>query len=255
VERAVRYEIERQAAVLDAGERVVLETRHFHEDTGATTAGRSKEEAQDYRYFPEPDLVPVAPSREWVEQIRAALPELPAARRARLKAEWGLSGLDLAALANAGAVDLVEQTVAAGASPADARKWWLNELVRRANESGTELAQLPITPGDVAEIAALVASGQLNDKLARQVIEGVLAGEGTPAEVVAARGLAIVSDEGALTKAVDEAIAANPEVAQRVRDGRVAAAGALVGAVMKATRGQADAARARELILARLGQS
>jgi aspartyl-tRNA(Asn)/glutamyl-tRNA(Gln) amidotransferase subunit B len=255
VERAVRYEIERQAAVLDAGERVVLETRHFHEDTGATTAGRSKEEAQDYRYFPEPDLVPVAPSREWVEQIRAALPELPAARRARLKAEWGLSGLDLAALTNAGAVDLVEQTVAAGASPADARKWWLNELVRRANESGTELAQLPITPGDVAEIAALVASGQLNDKLARQVIEGVLAGEGTPAEVVAARGLAIVSDEGALTKAVDEAIAANPEVAQRVRDGRVAAAGALVGAVMKATRGQADAARARELILARLGQS
>ena len=127
--------------------------------------------------------------------------------------------------------------------------------MRRANESGTELAQLPITPGDVAEIAALVASGQLNDKLARQVIEGVLAGEGTPAEVVAARGLAIVSDEGALTKAVDEAIAANPEVAQRVRDGRVAAAGALVGAVMKATRGQADAARARELILARLGQS
>ena len=254
VEQAVRYEIERQAAVLDAGGRVVLETRHFHEDTGATTAGRSKEEAQDYRYFPEPDLVPVAPAREWVEQIRAALPELPSARRARLKAEWGLSDTDLAALHNAGAVDLVEQTVAAGASPADARKWWLNELVRRANESGTELAHLPITPGDVAGVAALVASGALNDKLARQVIEGVLAGEGTPAEVVAARGLAIVSDGGALMTAVDEAIAANPEVAQRVRDGRVAAAGALVGAVMKATRGQADATRARELILARLGQ-
>jgi aspartyl-tRNA(Asn)/glutamyl-tRNA(Gln) amidotransferase subunit B len=254
VERAVRYEIERQAAVLDEGAPVALETRHFHEDTGVTTAGRSKEEAQDYRYFPEPDLVPVAPSREWVEQIRAGLPELPLARRARLTAEWGLSGTDFAALHNVGAVDLVERTVAAGASPADARKWWLGELARRANESGTALAELPITPADVARVAALVASGELNDKLARQVIEGVLAGEGTPDEVVAARGLAIVRDEGALTAAVDEAIAANPEVAQKVRDGRVAAAGVLVGAVMKATRGQADAARARELILARLGQ-
>ncbi|HYA53885.1 MAG TPA: Asp-tRNA(Asn)/Glu-tRNA(Gln) amidotransferase subunit GatB, partial [Streptosporangiaceae bacterium] len=254
-ERAVRYEIERQAAVLDAGMPVALETRHFHEDSGVTTAGRSKEEAQDYRYFPEPDLVPVAPSREWVEQIRAALPELPSARRARLEAEWGLSDRDFAAIHNAGAVDLVARTVEAGASPADARKWWLNELVRRANESGTDLADLPITPADVARVAALVASGELNDKLARQVIGGVLAGEGTPDEVVAARGLAIVSDEGALTAAVDEAIAANPEVAQKVRDGKVAAAQALVGAVMKATRGQADAARARELILARLGQS
>jgi len=254
-ERAVRYEIERQAARLDAGIPVTLETRHFHEDSGVTTAGRSKEEAQDYRYFPEPDLVPVAPSREWVEQIRAALPELPSARRARLKADWGLSDRDFAAMHNAGAVDLVARTVEAGASPADARKWWLNELVRRANESGTDLAELPITSADVARVAALVASGELNDKLARQVIEGVLAGEGTPDEVVAARGLAIVSDEGALTAAVDEAIAANPEVAQKVRDGKVAAAGTLVGAVMKATRGQADAARARELILARLGQS
>jgi aspartyl-tRNA(Asn)/glutamyl-tRNA(Gln) amidotransferase subunit B len=254
VERAVRFEIERQAALLDAGTPVTLETRHFHEDTGVTTAGRSKEEAQDYRYFPEPDLVPVAPSRDWVEEIRAALPELPSARRARLKAEWGLSGLDFAALQHAGAVDLVARTVEAGATPADARKWWLNELVRRANESGTDLADLPITPADVARVAALVASGELNDKLARQVIEGVLAGEGTPDEVVAVRGLAVVSDEGALLAAVDEAIAANPEVAQKVRDGKVAAAGALVGAVMKATRGQADAARARELILQRLGR-
>jgi aspartyl-tRNA(Asn)/glutamyl-tRNA(Gln) amidotransferase subunit B len=254
VERAVRYEIERQAAVLDAGTPVALETRHFHEETGVTTAGRSKEEAQDYRYFPEPDLVPVAPSREWVEQIRAALPELPSARRARLKAEWGLSDSEFTMIHNAGAVELVAQTVSAGAAPADARKWWLGELARRANEAGRELAELPITPGDVARVSALVASGALNDKLARQVIEGVLAGEGTPDEVVAARGLAIVSDDGALLAAVDEAIAANPEVAQKVRDGKLAAAGALVGAVMKATRGQADAARARELILARLGQ-
>jgi aspartyl-tRNA(Asn)/glutamyl-tRNA(Gln) amidotransferase subunit B len=254
VERAVRSEIERQAAVLDAGARVVQETRHFQEGTGVTTAGRSKEEAQDYRYFPEPDLVPVAPSREWVEQIRASLPELPSARRARLRAEWGLSDREFSMLHNAGAVDLVAATVAAGAEPADARKWWRGELAREANKSGADLADLPITPADVARVAALVADGTLNDKLARQVIEGVLAGEGRPDEVVARRGLAIVSDDGTLMAAVDEAIAASPEVAEKVRAGKLAAAGALVGAVMKITRGQADAARAQELILKRLGQ-
>ncbi len=252
VERAVQFEIERQAAVLDTGGRIVQETRHFHEDTGTTTPGRSKEEAQDYRYFPEPDLVPVAPPADWVAQIRAGLPEVPSARRARLQQEWGLSDLDMAALRNAGALDLMAETVAAGASPSDARKWWLGELARRANEAGAELTDLAITPAQVACVAELVASGTLNDRLARDVIDGVLAGEGGPDEVVAARGLAVVSDEGALIAAVDEAIAANPDVAARIREGRVAAAGVLVGAVMKATRGQADAARVRALIIERL---
>ncbi len=252
VERAVHFEIERQAAVLGAGGRVIQETRHFHEDTGTTTSGRSKEEAQDYRYFPEPDLVPVAPPRDWVERIRAALPEAPAARRARLRADWDLSEADMTALTNAGALDLVAETVAAGASPADARKWWLGELARRANEAGAELTALAITPAQVARVAAVVAAGTLNDQLARQVIDAVLAGEGGPDEIIKTRGLAVVSDEGALAQAVDEAIAANPDVAARIRDGRVAAAGVLVGAVMRATRGQADAARVRELILARL---
>jgi len=252
VERAVEFEIERQAAVLDAGGRVIQETRHLHEDTGTTTSGRSKEEAQDYRYFPEPDLVPVAPPRDWVEQIRASLPEAPAKVRARLRAEWNVSALEMDAIVNAGALDLVVQTVAAGASPADARKWWLGELSRRAHDLGTELTALPITPAQVARIAELVAAGTLNDRLARDVIDAVLAGEGDPDAIVEARGLAVVSDEGALTAAVDEAIAANPEVAAKIRDGKIAAAGVLVGAVMKATRGKADAARVRELILERL---
>jgi aspartyl-tRNA(Asn)/glutamyl-tRNA(Gln) amidotransferase subunit B len=255
VERAVAFEIERQAAVLDGGGRIKQETRHFHEDNGSTTAGRSKEEAQDYRYFPEPDLVPLAPPRDWVEQIRASLPELPSARRARLQQDWGITAAEMTDIRNAGALDRVEQTIAAGASPADARKWWLNELARRANDTGAELANLPITPSDVAMVAELVASGALNDRLARQVIEGVLAGEGTPDQVVAARGLAVVSDDTALTAAVDEAIAAHPGVADKIRGGKVAAANALVAAVMKATRGQADASRVRELILARLTQS
>jgi aspartyl-tRNA(Asn)/glutamyl-tRNA(Gln) amidotransferase subunit B len=252
VERAVSFEIERQAAVLDEGGRIKQETRHFQEDSGITTPGRSKEEAQDYRYFPEPDLVPVAPPRDWVEEIRASLPEVPSVLRARLRAEWNLSELELNALLNAHALELVVQTVAAGASPADARKWWLGELGRRANQAGVDPAELAITPAQVARLAELVSSGALNDRLARDVIDGVLAGQGGPDEVVAARGLAVVNDEGALTTAIDAAIAAHPDVAAKVRDGKIPAAGVLVGAVMKATRGQADAARVRELILARL---
>ncbi len=252
VERAVRFEITRQAGVLDADGRVVQETRHWHEDTGETTPGRSKEEAEDYRYFPEPDLVPLAPSSDWIEELRATLPESPAARRVRLQADWQVTPAELQAVSNAGALDLVAATVDAGASPADARKWWLGEVARRANEEGVDLSALPITPGDVARIVSLVREGALNDRLAREVISGVLAGEGTPDEVVAARQLVVVSDEGALTSAVDAAIAENPDIADKVRGGKVAAVGALVGAVMKATRGQADATRVRELLLERL---
>ncbi|MEV1286416.1 Asp-tRNA(Asn)/Glu-tRNA(Gln) amidotransferase subunit GatB [Micromonospora sp. NPDC049679] len=253
VERAVRSEILRQAAVLDAGGRIVQETRHFHEDTGDTTPGRSKETATDYRYFPEPDLVPIAPDPAWVAELKSALPELPRLHRRRLQEQWGLSDLDMQSVLNAGAVELIEETVAAGATPAGARKWWLGELARRANESGVELAAVGATPAHVAELQRLVDEGKLNDKLARAVLEGVVAGEGTPTEIMSARGLGVVSDTGALTAAVDEAIAANPAIADKIRDGKVAAAGALVGAVMKTTRGQADAKTVRDLILARLG--
>ncbi|NYG56478.1 Asp-tRNA(Asn)/Glu-tRNA(Gln) amidotransferase subunit GatB [Nocardioides perillae] len=252
VERAVRYEVQRHAAVLAGGGTVLQETRHWHEDTGVTTSGREKSDAEDYRYFPEPDLVPVAPSRAWVEELRGTLPENPTERRARLQAAWGFSDLDMRDTVGAGALGLVEETVAAGASPQAARKWWLGELARRANETGREIGDLGVTPADVAAVQAMVQAGSLNDGLARQVFDGLVAGEGTPEEVVAARGLAIVSDEGALTAAVDKAIADNPDVAQKVRDGKVAAAGALIGAVMKEMRGQADAGRVRTLVLEKL---
>ncbi len=252
VERAVRFEVRRHAAVLAAGRRVVQETRHFHEDTATSTPGREKSDAEDYRYFPEPDLVPVAPEVQWIEQLRESLPELPAAHRKRLQAEWGLTDFAMQSLVNAGALTVVEATVAAGASHAAARKWWMGDLARAANLHGVELAELPMTPADVARLDALVTAGTLNDTLARQVVEGVLAGEGHPDDVVAARGLQIVSDEGALADAVDAALAANPGVADRIRGGKVQAAGAIVGAVMKATGGQANAARVRELVLERV---
>jgi aspartyl-tRNA(Asn)/glutamyl-tRNA(Gln) amidotransferase subunit B len=253
VERAVRYEMQRQAGVLLGGQHIVQETRHWHEDTGVTTSGREKSDAEDYRYFPEPDLVPVAPSREWVEELRGTLPEPPREKRSRLQKEWGFSDLEMRDTIGAGAMGLVEDTIAQGAAPQAARKWWLSEMARRANDSGVEIADLGVTPADVARVQALVDEGRINDKLARQVFDGLLAGEGTADEIVEARGLAIVSDEGALSSAVDNAIAANPDVAAKIRDGKVAAAGALIGAVMKEMRGQADAGRVRELILEKLG--
>ncbi|MGW6400538.1 Asp-tRNA(Asn)/Glu-tRNA(Gln) amidotransferase subunit GatB [Streptomyces sp. NPDC055134] len=255
VERAARYEIQRHAAVLSSGGTIVQETRHFHEEDGSTTAGRIKDNAEDYRYFPEPDLVPVAPARAWVEELRSELPEMPRVRRNRLREEWGVSEHDMQSILNAGAVDPIVATIEAGADSVSARKWWMGELARNANESGTALDELPITPAQVARVTALVSAGDLNDKLARQVIEGVLAGEGDPDTVVEKRGLKVVSDEGALGAAVDEAIAGNAGIADKIRGGKVAAVGALVGAVMKATRGQADAARVKELILEKLGVS
>ena len=253
IERAVRYEIQRQGAILSEGGTVIQETRHFHEEDGSTSPGRPKSDAEDYRYFPEPDLVPVAPSREWVEELRASLPELPVAKRRRLREEWGFADMEMRDVVNAGALELIENTVAAGTQPAAARKWWMGELARYAKENETALDELAVTPAQIAQLQSLVDSGRLTDKLARQVLEGVLAGEGDPEAVVNARGLEVVSDEGALTAAVQEALAANPDVVEKIRGGKVQAAGALVGAVMKATRGQADAARVRELIMELVG--
>jgi aspartyl-tRNA(Asn)/glutamyl-tRNA(Gln) amidotransferase subunit B len=252
VERAIRFEMGRQASVLDEGGRIVQETRHFHEDTGVTTPGRSKEEATDYRYFPEPDLVPLAPDADWVQRLRATLPELPAQRRARLAGELGATDFELESMTNAGVLDLVAATAGAGAPVAEARNWWLGYLAQKANEAAVDPADLAITPAQVARVVALVEDGTLSTGLARQAVDGVLETGADVDAVVAERGLVRVSDVDALGAAVDAAIAAQPDVAEKIRGGKVQAAGALVGAVMKATRGQADAATVRELILQKL---
>ncbi|BBZ38387.1 Asp-tRNA(Asn)/Glu-tRNA(Gln) amidotransferase subunit GatB [Mycobacterium conspicuum] len=254
VEVAVRYEMQRQAAVLASGGRIIQETRHFQEAGGYTSPGRAKETAQDYRYFPEPDLEPVAPSRELVERLRQTIPELPWLSRKKIQQEWGISDEVMRDLVNAGAIELVTATVEHGASAEQARAWWGNFLMQKANEAGVPLEELSITPAQVAAVVALVDEGKLSTKLARQVVEGVLAGEGEPEQVMTARGLALVRDDSVTQAAVDEALAANPDVAEKIRGGKVAAAGAIVGAVMKATRGQADAARVRELVLKACGQ-
>ncbi|KGF01411.1 Asp-tRNA(Asn)/Glu-tRNA(Gln) amidotransferase subunit GatB [Actinomyces sp. S4-C9] len=252
IEKAVRYEISRQAQVLADGGEVVQQTRHFHAEDGTTSAGRDKSDAEDYRYFPDPDLGPIVASPEWVERLRGGLPELPAVRRRRLRDEWGFSELEMRDVVNAGAIDLIEDTVSAGASSAAARKWWMGELSRVAREAEVELEELAVTPAQVAELQTLVDDGKINDKLARQVLEGVLAGEGDPAEVVDSRGLAVVSDDGPLIAAVEAAMADNPDVVDKIRGGKMAAIGALMGPIMKATRGQADAKRVRELIMERI---
>jgi len=250
VERAVRYEIQRQAAILAGGGTITQETRHWHEDTGATSAGRPKSDADDYRYFPEPDLLPVVPAPELIEELRAALPEKPAERRRRLKADWNFSDLEFQDVVNSDLLNEITETVAQGASPQTARKWWTGEIARLANIADAEPTSL-VTPTQVAELQLLIDDGTLTDRLARQVLEGVIAGEGSPREVVDARGLAVVSDDGALIAAIDEALKSQPDVMEKIREGKVQAAGAVIGAVMKAMQGKADAARVRELVLER----
>lgn len=252
VEQAVRFEMQRQAACLVNGVEIIQETRHYQEADGTTAKGRPKETMADYRYFNDPDLPPVLAPAEWVEEIRATLPEMPWIRRARIQEEWNLRDEEMRDLVNAGALDLIIATVEAGATPTEARSWWVAYLAQKANEAGTDLEGLPVTPEQVARVVSLINDGKLTNKLARQAVDGVLAGEGDVDEVVASRGLEVVRDDGAIEKAVDEALAANPDIVEKYRAGNRKVTGAIVGAVMKATRGKADPAQVNKLIAARL---
>ncbi|MGO1347179.1 MAG: Asp-tRNA(Asn)/Glu-tRNA(Gln) amidotransferase subunit GatB, partial [Bifidobacterium psychraerophilum] len=242
------YEIRRQAAILDAGGEILQETRHWDESSQSTAGGRVKSDADDYRYFPDPDLVMVHVTSDHIEELAKQMPEMPRERRARLKSEWGFSDLEMRDAVNADALDLIEATVQAGAKAAGARKWWMGELSREANARDLTLAELPITPEDVAQVEALIAKGSLNDKLAKQTVSGVLAGEGTPEEVVSKHGYQVVSDDGALLSAIDEAFAANPDIVEKLKAGNMKPMGAIIGSVMKATHGQADAKAVRSIV-------
>lgn len=252
VEQAVRFEMQRQAACLVNDVEIIQETRHYQETDGTTSRGRVKETMADYRYFNDPDLPPVIAPAEWVEEIRATLPEMPWIRRARIQEEWKLKDEEMRDLVNAGALDLIIETVEAGASSGEARSWWVSYLAGKANEAGVELTALEITPAQVARVIALVGEGKLTTKLARQAVDGVLAGEGDVDKVIADRGLEVVRDDSAIEAAVDEALAANPGVVEKYKAGNTKVTGAIVGAVMKATRGKADPAQVNQLIAKKL---
>ena len=237
IEKTIQYEIRRQAARLDDGKEILQETRHWDEATQTTAGGRLKSDADDYRYFPDPDLVMLHITKEHIEEM---------------KSEWGLSDLQMRDILNADALDLIEETVKAGAKAAGARKWWLGELSREANAKGVSLEELPITPADIAEVEKLIADGKLNDKLAKQTVEGVLKGEGTPDEVVRKHDYKIVEDNGAIEAAVDAAFEANPDVVEKLKSGNMKPMGVIIGAVMKATRGQADAKAVTKVVMGKI---
>ncbi len=252
IEKTIVYEIRRQAALLTDGGEVLQETRHWDEASQTTAGGRVKTDADDYRYFPDPDLVMLHITKEHIERIAKDMPEMPRERRNRLQGEWKFSDLEMRDVINADALDLIEDTVKAGATASGAKKWWLGELSREANAKGVSLEELPITPADVAEVEKLIASGKLNDKLAKKTVSGVLAGEGTPDEVVKKHGYEVVQDTGALEAAVDKALADNPDIVEKLKSGNMKPMGAIIGAVMRATKGQADAKAVSGLVMKKL---
>jgi len=259
IERGIRAELARQEKIITGGGQVEQETLHFDPDSGSITSLRSKEEAHDYRYFPEPDLVPVAIGPEMIEAARADMAELPAARAERLEAEVRLSTESARALAFRGELgDFFEQALAsAGGAPAEVppqalANWLTVELVPRL-EDIEDPAQSLVTPRALASLVALVSAKRVSVGVGRQVLDRLVADGGDPAEIVASEGLAAIADEGELARIVAEALAANEDAAERVRAGNDKAIGPIVGHVMRETKGRADGAEVSRLIHAQLG--
>ena len=255
VERAITFEIERQAEILDAGGELVMETRGWSDDRGETYRMRAKETSDDYRYFPEPDLPPLRVGRAWLDEIRAALPELPADRRARYREQLGLSAYDAAVLgADPDAARLFEAVLETDAAlePKAVANWVTGEYLRICNARPAESAPSEV-PAQVAALIRLVVDGTISRANGKEVLEAHLASGGPVAEIVAARGFRQISDSGALGEIVDAVIAANPAAAADVRAGKAQAIGFLVGQAMKQTRGQANAAIVQAALHERLG--
>jgi aspartyl-tRNA(Asn)/glutamyl-tRNA(Gln) amidotransferase subunit B len=257
--RALEYEIDRQGALLDAGDAVVQETRHWDEAGGATYTMRTKEEADDYRYFPEPDLVPVAPDGAMRERVRTSMPELPAARRARLVEDWGIGEHEARVLVDTpGLAEFAEAAVAAlrGGAPKDVVNWCTGDLLGYLHETGLAPGALPLAPDGLAELVDLVADGTLSRNLAKEVLAECLREPKRPKQVVEERGLAQVSDEGELASVVDAILAAHPDVVDEYRSGddkaRKKKRGFLMGEAMKATKGQGNPQLLNRLLDTRL---
>jgi aspartyl-tRNA(Asn)/glutamyl-tRNA(Gln) amidotransferase subunit B len=253
LERALHFEIERQTKALEAGETITQETRHWDEDSGSTKSMRSKEEAFDYRYFPEPDIPALEPGEEWIAKIQADLPELPRARRARYETDDGLKP-DVARVlvGDRASSALFDETVALGADPKAAANWITQDLAGSLNKLGVDPAASPVTAQHIADLIALVADDTVSGAGAKQALEEAVA-TGDPITVIVERkGLTQVSDSGALGAIADEVLAENPEVVEQFRGGKEAVIGFLVGQVMKKSAGSANPKLAKELLLERL---
>jgi aspartyl-tRNA(Asn)/glutamyl-tRNA(Gln) amidotransferase subunit B len=239
VGRALTFEIERQSKALDAGQRLVQETRHFDEGSGVTKTLRSKEEAFDYRYFPEPDLVPIEPDPSWIDSLRSALPELPRARRERLASAHELTAEQAAIVgASTDSLKYFEQLLGVGVSPRDAAVWMAGELARALNTAGLGIVESRIDAAALAALIKLVADGTINLNTAKKVFQDAFESGGDPSALVAERGLAQVSDEGPIKAAIAEVLAANPKEVERFKAGEEKVVGFLMGQAMKALKGQ-----------------
>jgi aspartyl-tRNA(Asn)/glutamyl-tRNA(Gln) amidotransferase subunit B len=252
VRRCMEYEMARQARVLDAGENVIQETRTWDEGKGVTLSLRSKEEAHDYRYFPEPDLVPLVIDREWVETIRKTLPELPAARRTRLQA-LGLSVYDATVITQAKAMaDFFDAALASYGDAKTLANWVMGDFTRLLNTNQCRVADSPISANQLAELLALMDKGTISGKIAKSVLEEMYSTGKDPSIIVKEKGLAQISDEGALLGIIDSVIAANPQSVEDYRAGKDRAIGFLVGQIMKATKGQANPGLVNQLLKEKL---
>ena len=253
VKRAIEYEVERQIGVVEDGGRIVQETRLFDPQRGVSVTMRSKEAAHDYRYFPEPDLVPIAAPAAWIAEIRAALPELPEAKRARFAADYGLSAYDATVLTGSRALaDYFEATLRHGAPPKTAANWIMGELLALLNAEGAEIDMCRVTPKSLAALFALIDAGTISGKIAKTVFEEMYRTGAEADAVVAAKGLTQVSDAGELAAVIDQVIADSPKELAQYRAGKDKLFGHFVGQVMKRTQGKANPAKVNELLKARL---
>jgi len=254
VERAIESEIARQIGIVESGGRVIQETRGWDEVHGTTHSMRSKEQAHDYRYFPDPDLVPMEVSRELVERIRSGMPEVPWKRFERYRAEYRINALQATQLLDDGPLaDYFDAAVAASKNPQQSLNFVLGDLSRLANESGTAVGDAKVTPALLAELIALLDAKTINSKIAKDVIERTWQSGESPKAIVEREGLAQTSDSAAIEKFVDDVLAANPKVVEEYRGGKTGVAGFLVGQVMKASQGKANPAMVQELVKKRLG--
>jgi aspartyl-tRNA(Asn)/glutamyl-tRNA(Gln) amidotransferase subunit B len=249
VQRALEYEVKRQQYVLESGGQVVQETRLWDDAQGVTISMRGKEEAHDYRYFPDPDLVPVVIDEAWIQEMEAILPELPLEKRERFVAEYEIPAYDAGVLTSSRALaEYYEKTVQLSKKPKAASNWIMGDLLRFLNEDKRDIKDSPVTPDAIAEMINLIEDGTISGKMAKEIFEGMYRSSKSPRAIIEEKGLVQITDEDALKKAIEEVMTANPEQVEGYRNGKEKLFGFFVGQVMKATKGKANPALVNELL-------